>query len=165
MDALVVAIVVARLLVPLAIPRWPLVIVVVLVLDALDQTLLATFTDVDTTETGPYQSVDKALDIYYLSIGYLATMRNWTSHPAFRIARFLLYYRLVGVRPSADSTLPGRFGFPRPSRLFELTDERLMLGSSSPTRSSSSSSPTSWRACATSPRASRAASGCSRPLP
>ena len=109
MDALVVAIVVARLLVPLAIPRWPLVIVVVLVLDALDQTLLATFTDVDTTETGPYQSVDKALDIYYLSIGYLATMRNWTSHPAFRIARFLLYYRLVGVV------------------LFELTDERLML--------------------------------------
>ena len=94
---------------PLAIPRWPLVIVVVLVLDAVDQTLLATFTDVDTTETGPYQSVNKALDIYYLSIGYLATMRNWKSRPAFRVARFLLYYRLVGVV------------------LFELTDERLML--------------------------------------
>ena len=36
-------------------------------------------------------------------------MRNWTSHPAFRVAQFLFYYRLVGVL------------------LFELTDERLML--------------------------------------
>ena len=68
-----------------------------LVIDAVDQTLLATFTDVDTTENGPYQSVDKALDIYYLSIAYLTTLRNWTSHPAVRIARFLFYYRLVGV--------------------------------------------------------------------
>ena len=107
--AVVVAIVAARLLVPLLIPRVPLVIVVVLVLDAADQTLLATFTAVDTSETGVYQSVDKALDIYYLSIAYLATMRNWTSHPAFRIAQFLFYYRLVG------------------GVLFELTDERLML--------------------------------------
>ena len=84
-------------------------IVVVLVLDAVDQTLLATFTEVDTSETGSYQSVDKALDIYYLSIAYLAAMRNWTSDAAFRIAQFLFYYRLVGVV------------------LFELTDERLML--------------------------------------
>jgi hypothetical protein len=106
---LVVAIVLARLLIPLLIPRAPLVIVVVLVIDAADQTLLATFTDVDTSESGAYQSVDKALDIYYLSIGYLSTLRNWTSHPALRIARFLFYYRLVGVA------------------LFELTDERLML--------------------------------------
>ena len=100
------AIVVARLFVPLLIPRFPLVIVVVLVIDAVDQTLLATFTDVDTGDNGPYQSVDKALDVYYLSIAYLTTMRNWTSHPAFRIAQFLFYYRLVGVMP------------------FELTDER-----------------------------------------
>ena len=107
--ALVVAIVVARLFVPLAIPRCPLVIVAVLVLDAADQTLLATFTEVDTTETGSYQSVDKALDIYYLSIAYLATMRNWTSDAAFRIAQFLFYYRLVGVA------------------LFELSDSRILL--------------------------------------
>ncbi|HWM12685.1 MAG TPA: hypothetical protein VNO82_25215 [Solirubrobacteraceae bacterium] len=108
-SAFVVAVVLARLLVPLLIPRIPLVIVVVLVLDAVDQTLLATFTDVDTSETGSYQSVDKALDIYYLSIGYLATLRNWTSIAAFRIAQFLFSYRLVGVV------------------LFELTDDRLML--------------------------------------
>lgn len=106
---LVVAIVAARLLVPLAIPRAPLVIVVALVIDAADQTLLAAFTDVDTTEAGSYQSVDKALDIYYLSIAYLAAMRNWTSDAAFRIAQFLFYYRLVG------------------SVLFELTDSRVML--------------------------------------
>ena len=102
-------IVAARLFIPLLIPRVPLVIVVVLVIDAADQTILATFTAIDTSEAGSYQSVDKALDIYYLSIAYLTTMRNWTSHPAFRIARFLLYYRLVGVA------------------LFEVTDERLML--------------------------------------
>ena len=107
--AVVVAIVLARLLVPLLIPRVPLVIVVVLVLDAADQTLLATFTTVDTSETGVYQRVDKALDVYYLSIAYLSTMRNWTSHPAFRIAQLLFYYRLVG------------------GVVFELTDERLML--------------------------------------
>ena len=105
----VVAIVATRLLVRLAIPRAPLVIVVALVIDAADETLLAALTDVDTTETGSYQSVDKALDIYYLSIAYLATMRNWTSNSAFRIAQFLFYYRLVGVV------------------LFELTDTRLML--------------------------------------
>jgi hypothetical protein len=106
---LVVLIVAARLFVPLLIPRVPLVIVVALVIDAADQTLLATFTDIDTSEAGSYQSVDKALDIYYLSIAYLSTMRNWTSRPAFRVARFLFYYRLVGVA------------------LFEMTDERLML--------------------------------------
>ena len=99
----------ARLFIPLLIPRLPLVILVVLVLDAADQTLLANFTDVDTSETGSYQSVDKALDIYYLAIAYLAAMRNWTSDAAFRITQFLFYYRLVGVV------------------LFELTNERLML--------------------------------------
>jgi hypothetical protein len=69
----------------------------------------ATTTEIDTTENGPYQSVDKALDVYYLAIAYLAAMRNWTSDAAFRIAQFLFYYRLVGVM------------------LFELSDERLLL--------------------------------------
>ena len=108
-SAIVVLIVGARLLIPLAIPRLPLAIVVVMLIDAADQTILATYTDVDTTETGPYQSVDKALDIYYLSIAYLATMRNWTSDAAFRTSQFLFYWRLVGVVA------------------FELTDERILL--------------------------------------
>src|SRR5262245_17553164 len=97
-DVLVItAIVLARLALPLLIPRIPLVIVAALVLDGIDNALLAHFTSVDLGPAGPYQSFDKALDIYYLAIAYLATMRNWTSTPAFRIGRVLFYYRLVGV--------------------------------------------------------------------
>src|SRR5699024_8279894 len=44
-----------------------------------------------------YQSYDKALDIYYLTIAYLAAVRNWTNPGAVRIAAVLFYYRLVGV--------------------------------------------------------------------
>ena len=94
---LVVAIVAARLLVPLLIPRFPLVIIVALALDGADNSLLAQFTEIDLTADGPYQSWDKALDIYYLAIAYLSTMRNWTSDAAFRISQFLFYYRLLGV--------------------------------------------------------------------
>jgi hypothetical protein len=107
--ALVTLIVGARLVVPLLIPRFPLVIVAALVIDAVDQTLLATFTEVNTGEDGPYQSYDKALDIYYLTVAYLSTLRNWTSEGAVRVSRFLFYYRLVGVT------------------LFELYEERWLL--------------------------------------
>ena len=105
----VVAIVLARLALPLLIPRIPLMILAALVLDGIDNSLLAHLSSVDLGPGGPYQSFDKALDIYYLAIAYLATMRNWTSTPAFRIARFLFYYRLVGVVA------------------FELLDSRAML--------------------------------------
>ena len=107
--SVVVAIVLARLALPLLIPRVPLVILAALVLDAVDNSLLAHLTSVDLGPAGPYQSFDKALDVYYLAIAYLATMRNWTSAPAFRIARFLFYYRLAGVVA------------------FELLDSRAML--------------------------------------
>jgi hypothetical protein len=107
--AVIVAIVLARLLVPLLIGRFPLVIVVALVLDGIDNSLLALFTDVDLGPDGPYQSFDKALDIYYLAIAYLTMMRNWTGDAAIRIGQFLFYYRLVGVL------------------LFELLDSRAML--------------------------------------
>jgi hypothetical protein len=107
--ALIVAIVLARLLVPLLIPRVELMIIAALVLDAVDNSLLAQFTDVDLGPDGPYQSVDKALDVYYLAIAYVAMMRNWTSNAAFRIGQFLFYYRLVGVLA------------------FELLDSRTML--------------------------------------
>ena len=95
--AVIVAIVLARLLVPLLIPRVPLLIIVALMLDAVDGSLLDVLTNVDVGPHGPYQSFDKALDIYYLSIAYLTMLRNWTSVPAFRIGQFLFYYRLVGV--------------------------------------------------------------------
>jgi hypothetical protein len=109
-DAVVVVVIVAaRLLVPLLIPRYPLVIVAALALDGVDNGLLSGLTEVDLSADGPYQSWDKALDIYYLSIAYLSTMRNWTSRPAFRIGQFLFYYRLVG------------------NVLFELLQSRAML--------------------------------------
>ena len=44
-----------------------------------------------------YQTYDKALDVYYLAIAYISTMRNWRDPVAFRTARFLYFYRLVGV--------------------------------------------------------------------
>src|SRR3954447_12290675 len=95
--AVIAAIILARLFVPLLIPRVPLLIIVALVLDAVDGSLLDAFTSVDVGPNGPYQSFDKALDIYYLAIAYLTMLRNWTSVPAFRIGQFLFYYRLVGV--------------------------------------------------------------------
>lgn len=107
--AIVLLVVGARVGIPLLIPRFPLVILAALVLDAADQTIFQLWTDVNTSETGIYQSYDKALDVYYLAIAYTATMRNWTSNPAFRIAQFLFIYRLVGTT------------------LFELTGERWLL--------------------------------------
>ncbi len=107
--AIVVAIVASRLIVPLFIPRVPLVIVAALLIDAVDQTILAELTAVNTGEDGPYQSYDKALDVYYLTVAYLSTIRNWTSEGAFRVGQFLFFYRLVGVT------------------LFELFEQRALL--------------------------------------
>jgi len=97
----------ARLGIPLLIFRFPLpAIVAALVLDAADQTIFQNNTDLDLTN---YQGYDKALDIYYLSIAYLSTFRNWGDSFAARTAQFLWYYRLVGVV------------------LFELTQARALL--------------------------------------
>ena len=95
-ELIVVAVILARLLVPLLIIRWPLpAIVASLILDAVDQTVFqAVAPEADLTG---YQSYDKALDIYYLLIAYISTLRNWTNRFAVSVARFLIYYRLVGV--------------------------------------------------------------------
>src|SRR5262245_23816880 len=69
--------------------------IVALVLDAVDQTVFQTIAP--GADLSWYQGYDKALDIYYLTIAYLSTLRNWTNLPAFQVSRFLLYYRLVGV--------------------------------------------------------------------
>ena len=37
------------------------------------------------------------MDVFYLSMAYLSTLRNWESMPAFRIGWFLYFYRLVGA--------------------------------------------------------------------
>jgi hypothetical protein len=90
-----VLVVSARFLVPLGIPRFPLPFeIAAMLLDAADQTIFQQFTKLDLTG---YQSYDKALDVYYLSIIYLSTMRNWVHLFAFEANRFLYFYRLVGV--------------------------------------------------------------------
>lgn len=90
-----ILIVASRLIAPLWIPRFPLPgIIVALVLDGIDGGLLSIFT---TMSAEYYQSYDKALDIYYLTIAYLSTVRNWTNPFAIRVAMALFYYRLVGV--------------------------------------------------------------------
>jgi hypothetical protein len=89
------AVVAARLFVPLAIPRFPLpAIVAAMIIDGVDQTIFQQYTELNLDD---YQSYDKALDIYYLSIAYLSTLRNWAHPLAFETSRFLFYYRLVGV--------------------------------------------------------------------
>ncbi|MEO8328381.1 MAG: hypothetical protein ABI586_00110 [Candidatus Nanopelagicales bacterium] len=95
-DTLIVVIVVlARLLVPLLIPKFPLpAVLTCLVIDGVDQSIFQAFTSYD---LAGYQSYDKALDVYYLTVAYLATMRNWSNAAAFNVSRFLFFYRLVGV--------------------------------------------------------------------
>jgi hypothetical protein len=105
--AVLVVVIGARLLVPLALPRYPLpAIVAALAIDAADQTLFDAFTG---RELARYQTYDKALDIYYLAIAYVSVLRNWTNGVAVEVARFLWYLRLVGVT------------------VFEVTEQRLVL--------------------------------------
>ncbi|WP_433306566.1 hypothetical protein ACQP2F_21145 [Actinoplanes sp. CA-030573] len=96
----------ARFAVPLFIPLFPLpAIVTALVLDGIDQSVFQWFG----YDPPGYQGYDKAMDMFYLSVAYLSVLRNWTSRPALRVARFLFFYRLVGVV------------------LFELLDQRWIL--------------------------------------
>jgi hypothetical protein len=88
------AVVVARFALPLLIPRFPLPgVLACLVLDAVDQTI---FQSVG-LDPPWYQGYDKAMDVFYLSIAYVAALRSWTNVAALRILRFLLFYRLVGA--------------------------------------------------------------------
>ena len=106
-EAIFLIVVGLRLFVPLLIFRYPLpAIFACLVIDAADQTIFQNRTDLDLTN---YQGYDKALDVYYLSMAYLSTFRNWSDPFAARTAQFLWYYRLVGVVA------------------FELTDVRTLL--------------------------------------
>jgi hypothetical protein len=94
MEWLFVVVVGARFLLPLAIPLYPLpAIVACLVLDGIDQSIFQAFG----YDPPGYQGYDKAMDVYYLAIAYMATMRNWVSVGAFQVGQFLYFYRLVGV--------------------------------------------------------------------
>lgn len=107
-DSLIVLIILgARFIVPLFIPLFPVpVMLLCMIIDGMDQTILQKNTQLPLTN---YQSYDKALDIYYLSIAYLSTMRNWANTTGFKISRFLFYFRMVG------------------SLLFEITHIRFLL--------------------------------------
>lgn len=94
MTVVFVGVVLARFLLPLLIWRYPLpALIACLVLDGVDQTIFQLFG----YDPPGYQGYDKAMDVYYLAIAYLATLRNWTSSAAFLVGRFLYFYRLVGV--------------------------------------------------------------------
>ncbi len=107
MDQVVFLLVVGgRFVLPLLIPRFPLpAIIACLVLDGVDQTIFQLFG----YDPPGYQSYDKAMDIFYLAVAYLTTLRNWDNLGAVAVARFLFYYRLAGAF------------------LFELTHERAVL--------------------------------------
>jgi len=87
-------VVLARFALPLLIPLFPLpAIVGCRLLDGVDQTIFQTFG----YDPPNYQSYDKAMDVFYLSIAYLASLRNWTNQSAVKVSRFLFFYRQVGV--------------------------------------------------------------------
>jgi len=89
------AVILARLLVPLTIPRYPLPgVVASSLLDMVDYTIIRDRTNLPMEG---YQGFDKALDLYYLTIAYISTLRNWTNLFAFKLTRFLFYWRLAGV--------------------------------------------------------------------
>jgi hypothetical protein len=94
-DVVVFAVVAARFLLPLVIPKYPLPgMFASIVVDAADQSVFQALLG---TDLPGYQPYDKALDVYSLSITMLAVLRNWQSRPAVEVARFLYYVRLLGV--------------------------------------------------------------------
>ena len=89
-----VSVVALRFIVPLFIPRFPLpAVLACLVLDGVDQSIFQAFG----FDPPGYQGYDKAMDLFYLSIAFLSTLQNWTRGSAVQIARFLFFYRMVGV--------------------------------------------------------------------
>ena len=87
-------VVLARFVLPLFIPKFPLpAIIACLLLDGVDQSIFQWFG----FDPPFYQSYDKAMDVFYLSIAYLASLRNWTHPGAVKISRFLFFFRQIGV--------------------------------------------------------------------
>ena len=94
-DVVVFAVVSARFLLPLLIPKYPLPgVIASIMVDSADQSIFRALLGV---ELPGYQPYDKALDVYSLSITMLAVLRNWQNLPAVEIARLLFYIRLAGV--------------------------------------------------------------------
>jgi hypothetical protein len=66
-----------------------------LLLDGVDQTIFQTLG----YDTPFYQSYDKAMGVFYLSVVYLASLRNWTNQAAVRVSRG----RVLRRTPSAEA--------------------------------------------------------------
>jgi hypothetical protein len=94
-EAVVGAVVLVRFFLPLLIINYPLpAIIACLVVDAADHSIFQLITD---DPMPGYQAYDKALDVFYLALAYISSMRNWRDDTAFGVTRFLYMYRLVGV--------------------------------------------------------------------
>ena len=75
---------VVQFLLPLADPALPAAgLVGCLVVDGIDQSVFQWFG----YDPPGYQSYDKAMDVWYLAIAYLATLRNWAALPAYRVGQ------------------------------------------------------------------------------
>lgn len=93
-------VVVLRLIVPLAILRWPLAGgVLAMVVDAFDVVLVdaIAYAIGQPSEFGPfYAQTDKYFDTYYLSLE-LIVVRRWPESLPRRVATYLFLWRLAGV--------------------------------------------------------------------
>lgn len=88
------AVVLIRFVLPLLIFRYPLPgIIACLVVDAVDQTVFQLFG----YDPPFYQHYDKAMDVFYLAIAYVAMLRNWLDPAALIVGRLLFYWRQLGV--------------------------------------------------------------------
>jgi hypothetical protein len=123
----VVLVVGGRLVLPLLIPYFPVpALLACLILDSADQSIFQQFPKIP---LDGYQSYDKALDVYYLSIAYLSTLRNWTNQGAFRMSQFLYYYRMIGVILFETTQIRAvLFIFPNTFEYFFLFVELVRLG-------------------------------------
>ncbi|HET6476067.1 MAG TPA: hypothetical protein VFH93_08335 [Thermoleophilia bacterium] len=124
---IVILVVGARLFLPLLIPYFPVpALLACLILDAVDQSIFQQFPAIP---LDGYQSYDKALDVYYLSVAYLSTLRNWTNQTAFRMNQFLFYYRMIGVIAFELTQVRAMlFIFPNTFEYFFLFVELVRLG-------------------------------------
>jgi hypothetical protein len=123
----VVLVIGGRLGLPLLIPYFPVpALLACLILDSADQSIFQQFPKIP---LDGYQSYDKALDVYYLSVAYLSTLRNWTNQTAFRMSQFLYYYRMIGVIAFELSQVRAiLFIFPNTFEYFFLFVEAVRLG-------------------------------------
>src|SRR3989338_5988802 len=93
---IIIVVVLARLLVPFAILRWPFWgMVAALLADTFDITTLRLF-GWETFGPAGYQLTDKILDLYYLSFGLYMTA-DLKEVFAKRTLRILFFWRFAGV--------------------------------------------------------------------